>query len=344
MRLTVLSVAYPLAPCGPDAAGGAEQVLTQIDRALVRAGHRSLVIACEGSRTAGTLIEIPRTAGTIDDAARRKAHEAARAAIGQALRRWNVDVLHLHGVDFASYMPEGGPPVIATLHLPTSWYPAAAFVNQARLVCVSETQRRACPVDATVVANGVDVEAFGARAPKRAFALSLGRICPEKGYHLALDAAASAGMPLVLAGEVFRYPVYIDYFDREIAPRLDARRLFVGPIGLARKRELLAAARCLVVPSLAPETSSLVAMEALASGTPVVAMRSGALPEVVEHGRTGFVVDSVEEMAEAMRRVSEIDPETCRRTARERFSADRMCSEYLRLYGRLAMRVEGHVA
>jgi hypothetical protein len=108
---------------------------------------------------------------------------------------------------------------------------------------------------------------------------------------------------------------------------------------VARKRRLLAAARCLVVPSLVAETSSLVAMEALASGTPVIAFRSGALPEIVEDGRTGFLVDGVAEMADAMRRASEIDPEACRRAARERFTAERMCGEYLALYERLAAKM-----
>ena len=101
--------------------------------------------------------------------------------------------------------------------------------------------------------------------------MALGRICPEKGYHIALDAAARAGVPMVLAGEVFRYPAHEQYFRDEIAPRLDASRRFIGPVGLHRKRRLLSEARCLLAPSLAPETSSLVAMEALACGTPVIA-------------------------------------------------------------------------
>ena len=93
----------------------------------------------------------------------------------------------------------------------------------------------------------------------------------------------------------------------------------LGPVGFARKRRLLSAARCLLVPSMAPETSSLVAMEALACGTPVIAYRAGALAEIVEHGRTGFLVESTEAMADAIGRAGTIDPETCRRAARARF-------------------------
>jgi glycosyltransferase involved in cell wall biosynthesis len=342
MRLTVLNVAYPLAPVGPDASGGAEQVLTQIDRALVREGHTSVVIACEGSQTAGTLCPALHVAWQLDAVARRAAHEGARAAIRSAMTLWNFDVIHLHGVDFDAYLPPAGPPALATLHLPPAWYPAAVFRPSRPdtwLVCVSKAQRRDCPPSAALlppIGNGVPVEEFERRFARRDFALALGRVCPEKGYHLALDAAAEADAPLLLAGEIFHYPEHEEYFEREIAPRLDRRRRFLGPVGLVRKRRLLGAARCLLIPSLVAETSSLTSMEALASGTPVVAFRSGALPEIVEHERTGFLVDGVSEMADAMRRVHEIDPETCRAAARERFSADRMASEYLALYEKLA--------
>lgn len=123
---------------------------------------------------------------------------------------------------------------------------------------------------------------------------------------------------------------------REIVPRLDGRRRFLGPVPFARKRRLLSAARCLLVPSLAPETSSLVAMEALACGTPVIAFASGALPDVVEDGVTGFIVRDEREMARAIHHAERIDPETCRTAARERFSIHRTAARYLALYGRLA--------
>ncbi len=342
MRLTILSVAYPLAPVGPDATGGAEQILTHIDRALASAGHESVVIACEGSRTAGELIETPFPAGPLDAAAKTAAHDRTRAAIRDALARRRFDAIHFHGVDFAAYLPPDGPTLLATLHLPPAWYPPEVFQPRRAnswLVCVSSSQLRSCPATSALlptIANGVAVDDFVCETRRRDFALALGRVCPEKGYHLALDAAARAEMPLAIAGEVFAYPEHQEYYAREIAPRLDAKRRFLGPARLSRKRRLLAAARCLLIPSLVAETSSLVAMEALASGTPVIAFRVGALPEIVEDGRTGFLVDGVDGMAAAILRAGEIDPATCRAAARERFSADRMTSEYLALYERLA--------
>jgi glycosyltransferase involved in cell wall biosynthesis len=344
MSLTILSVAYPLAPVSPDCVGGAEQVLAQLDRALVAAGHRSIVVAQEGSRVAGTLVAIPAPSGALDERAKAIAQAATRDAIAAARTRYPVDLVHLHGIDFDAYLPAPGVPVLATLHLPVSWYPVTAL-HPARpdtwLHCVSEAQYADAPVGGAMlppIPNGIDVEAFAGRHAKRDFALTLGRICPEKGIHLALDAAHAAGIALLVAGEVFAYEAHQRYFDEEIRPRLDARRRFIGPVGFARKRRLLNAARCLLVPSLAPETSSLVAREALAAGTPVVAFPNGALRETIEHGRTGFLVDDVDAMAAAIGPCRRIDPATCRTVARERFDAPRMIAAYLDLYRRLAIR------
>jgi glycosyltransferase involved in cell wall biosynthesis len=342
MSLSILSIAYPLAPVGPDAAGGSEQILSLLDRHLVRNGHRSVVIACEGSQTEGALIPTPLAPGLLDESVRAEAQEHHRRAIAEALQRWEFDLVHMHSLDFHAYLPPPGPPVLVTLHLPPDWYPASVFRPlrpDTWLQCVSGSQERNCPSGEALlphIENGVPLERLSTAVRKRNFALALGRICPEKGYHLALDAAIAADSPLLLAGEIFRYHAHEEYFRSELLPRLNAKtRRFLGPVGMARKRRLLAAARCLLVPSLVPETSSLVSMEALACGTPVIAFSSGALSEIVEHGRTGFIVRDEREMAEAIRRVDSIDPEACREAARRRFSADRMISEYMRLYRKL---------
>ena len=339
--LTVLSVAYALAPVGPDAVGGAEQVLSTLDHALVQAGYRSLVVACRGSVAAGTLIDTgvdPN--GSVDTAARQRAQAATRDAVQHALQRTQVDVLHLHGLDFAEALPPAHPPALVTLHLPPAWYGVLPDRPDLHLHCVSESQAEACPPGVRLlppIPNGVDVDHLGAaRHARRGFALMLGRVCPEKGQHIGLQAAHEAGLPLLIGGTVFPYPEHEAYFATQVAPLLDSARHFLGPVGLGRKRRLLSAARCLLVPSLAPETSSLVAMEALACGTPVVAFPSGALAGIVEHGRTGTLVETPAAMARAMRLAGAIDPQTCRQAARDRFSRDTMVAAYLDRYRQLA--------
>jgi glycosyltransferase involved in cell wall biosynthesis len=343
MTLTVLSVAYPFAPVGPDAVGGAEQVLGQLDRALVAAGHRSIVVAAAGSTPSGTLLPGAPIPFAITDSHRQIAWALHRRLIDEALCKHPVDIVHMHGLDFWKYLPaRSDVPILVTLHLPPSWYPPEVFSASRDDVhphCVSTSQLQACPPHGRqlpVITNGVPVEALDARVRKRRFALVLGRICPEKNVHVALEAGRRAGLPVLLGGQVFPYEDHQLYFHREVLPRLADKRHYLGPLAFARKRRLLAAARCLLLPTLAPETSSLVAMEALACGTPVVAFPSGALPEIVEHGVTGFLVNDAVAMADAIEACAQLDPERCRAVARERFALQGTMARYFDVYARLA--------
>ena len=258
--------------------------------------------------------------------------------LNHTLDRYPVDIIHMHGLDFSEYLPDSDVPVIVTLHLPLDWYARDALQDSAShitRVCVSSSQaRRALPATRIdcVIPNGVYLTRFRPARRKGNYAVVIGRICPEKGFDLAIDAAERAGIDLVLAGTVFEYPEHREYFNSIIAPRLSERVCYLGAVGGEHKARLLAGAKCLLIPSLAPETSSLVAMEAVASGTPVIAWRSGALPEIVSDGRTGFLVDTVEQMPHAINVADSIQPDVCRREAERRFSSEKMISEYFELY------------
>ena len=148
MGLTVLNVAYVFAPVGPDTAGGAEQVLAALDRALVAEGHRSLVIACAGSKTAGELLATAPLPAQFNEDLRRRAQRAHGKRIEQALRQWPVDLVHCHGHDFAEYLPDPGVPTLVTLHLPVDHYPPDALSERRPgryFNCVSASQRREFP-------------------------------------------------------------------------------------------------------------------------------------------------------------------------------------------------------
>jgi glycosyltransferase involved in cell wall biosynthesis len=345
MHLSVLHVAYPLAPVALDTAGGAEQVLLQLDRALTARGHKSYVVACAGSRVAGRLIATPALPLQLHEPARQQAQRAHDAAVKATLKRFPIDVVHMHGIDFSAYLPPSGVPTLVTLHLPLSWYPPEALADNRTntwLHCVSGAQHRTAPLGINLlppIENGVEVEAFALRR-KRDFALFLGRICPEKGVHLAIEAAEKAGMPLLIAGQVFGYAAHRAYFEREVSPNLSHRCRFIGPVGPFAKRKLLAMARCVLVPSLAEETSSLVVREALAAGTPVIAFALGALSETIEHGKTGFLVNDADEMAAAIPRTVLLDSEYCRQEARRRFPLSRTTEQYLALYRSLSRAVD----
>jgi len=227
------------------------------------------------------------------------------------------------------------------LHLPVDHYSLEAL--SARLPgcyfnCVSASQRRNFPASEAMlpeIPNGVPVAELQARHAKRRFALALGRICPEKGFHHAIDAAVLAQTQLLIAGRVFPYPAHEQYFAEKIEPRLGPQVRFVGNLDFPRKRRFLTAARCLLMPSRIAETSSLVAMEAIACGTPVVAFPIGALPDLIEPGITGFLVRNTEQMAEAIQAAGSIDRERCREVARRRFSMKRMVDGYFGYYRKL---------
>jgi glycosyltransferase involved in cell wall biosynthesis len=345
MSLTVLNVAFPLAHVSANSVGGAEQVLATLDRALVERGHQSVVVACEGSEPAGELLPVlPRIDGVIDDKLRSFLRKATQAAIEDAVANRRIDVVHYHGLDFAEYLPCVETPSLATLHLPPDWYSPEVFGVQdlpVWLHCVSMSQQNRCPPSPKLlppIENGVDLRAFRPGMDKGGFALALGRVCPEKGFDHAVAAARASDSPLLIGGQVFPYPSHQQYFRQTLEPLLDDRRRFIGPVGQVEKIRLLRAARCLLIPSLAAETSSLVAMEAMACGTPVIAYRSGALCDIVTDGETGFLVNDPEEMACAIRRSGEIDGRRCRSAAEERFGSDRMIDRYLHRYAEVAAR------
>jgi glycosyltransferase involved in cell wall biosynthesis len=204
-----------------------------------------------------------------------------------------------------------------------------------------------------VVHNGVDVDDFTYRERKGDYAITLARFTWDKGQDVAARVCAKLGMPLQMAGTVgglaspellaeelakrfspFHHYKDVQYYRRAVQPHEDPDRgiAWIGSVGGDAKRELVAGARALLMPIRWEEPFGMAVIEALASGTPVVAMRRGAMPLIVEHGRTGFLADDEREFAGYLRRVGEIDPAACRRSVRERFSAAAMAERYVRRY------------
>lgn len=338
-QTSILYVAYPLLPVSTESCGGAEQVLWSLEREMSHRGFATAVAACEGSQVSGELLCTgPRTVRT-DAFDEREAEHSQRVI--EFVRQHNFSLIHDHSGHFWKHAAEVDLPVLATLHLPRGFYseqmfsmlPANVFFN-----CVSESQAESfgdLPRMIGVVGNGLDVERFPFARKKENYLLWLGRICPEKAPHLAIEAAQMAGLPLVIAGQVYPFSYHQQYFEREIRPHLEdanSRVRFVEVPSFEEKLKLLCCARALLVTSLAAETSSLVALEAQACGTPVVAFRNGALPDVVNHGHTGFVVRTLDAMVAALHDLDHIWPEECRQWVKSGFSASTMAEGYMQLY------------
>jgi glycosyltransferase involved in cell wall biosynthesis len=350
----ILYIAYPLLTVTDESAGGAEQVLWSMEREMARRGALTTVAASAGSRVSGELFSTGEPCTQADDFERRQAEHEDRVV--EFVRRREregraFDLVHDMSGSFWTRAVEIETPVLATLHLPRSFYPPQSFQNIAATVnfnCVSDAQARSfadLSALSGVVPNGIDLDSFGEDSGSGAEAaggrqglLWLGRICEEKAPHLALEIAARAGLPITIAGQVYPFSYHQQYFEREVAPRLPQmpNAKFVSSPSAERKRKMLREAQALLITSHAAETSSLVAMEAAAAGTPVVAFRRGALAEVVKDGVTGFLVEDADQAVAALQHVSDIRPAACVEHARENFSAVKMAEGYSRLYQRLA--------
>lgn len=337
--MRILYVSYPLLPVSPESCGGAEQMLWTLEREMNARGHQTTVAACEGSAVAGRLFDTGCAPDAPDRFEQREAEHTTR--IIEHLRWRKFDLIHDKSGHFWRHAARVDVPVLATLHLPRACYPTEigrSHSDNLAFNCVSQSQAKSFSdvlsgVD--VVQNGIAYREFPYAPKKRDYLLWMGRICPEKGTHVAIEVARRANMPLVIAGQVYPFRWHEEYYEREVRPHLDGRVWFAETPTLERKLEMLSKARAVLLTSSAEETSSLVAMEAMACGTPVVAFRRDAFAEVVADGVTGFVVDSEEEMVEAIGRVGEINPLECRVRVEREFAAERMADEYEALYKRV---------
>jgi glycosyltransferase involved in cell wall biosynthesis len=333
LRIAVVAPPYFSVP--PHAYGGVEAVVAGLVDTLVSHGHHVTLVAAGRNGTRAqefvqTWADPPAhlLGGSIGEVI-----NAARVLAG--LRLDSVDLVHDHTLAGPLLAASRRVPTVVTVHGPLDelvdvYRPLGRTVQ---LVAISRAQTRQAPELNWVgaVPNGIDVDSFPFRSRKDDYVLFLGRHHPTKAPHLAIAAAKAAGVRILLAGKC-NEKVEHEYYEREIRPRLGDDVIDVGVADAARKRRLLAGARCLVFPVCWDEPFGLVMTEAMACGTPVVALARGAVPEVVAHGRTGFVVDRPDELAAAILRTHELDPAECRAWVGERFSLEAMSRGYERVY------------
>jgi glycosyltransferase involved in cell wall biosynthesis len=323
-------------------------MLWTLEREMHDRGHRTTVAACAGSQVAGQLFstgEAPIESDTFEQ--RNLEHQQA---IRELIRRERFDLIHDKSGSFFTNAENVRLPTLATVHLPRSFYGGIAWralPSHVSLNCVSAAQAHTfidVPNLEEWVQNGIAVERFPLTTKKNHHLLWLGRICEEKAPHLAIQVAQRTGKRLILAGQVYPFRYHQEYFAREVEPMLGDGVEFIESPSFGKKIELLSRASALLVPSLVDETSSLVALEAMACGTPIIAFRRGALPEIVHDGATGFLVNDVEEMAAAAAQIHKIQPEACRAHVEQHFTADRMARDYENLYRRVLSRSVGEAA
>jgi len=335
--LRIALVAPPLLPIPPQRYAGTERVVAALADGLVARGHHVTLFA-SGDSTAGseTVAVIPKAAwhgrSTGDSAI--FGMLAAMAALDQADR---FDVVHSH-VDVMS-LPlarQARVPVLTTFHarldLPGLYEAVLAF-GRAPLVAISESQRRWHPTANWVatIPHGLPLRSMPFGAEPGSYLAVVGRATPEKGIAEAIEVATASSFPLRIAAKALNASERT-YLDTHIRPALGAGVQYLGEVGPDERDPLLAGARATLMLGAWPEPFGLVAIESLATGTPVIARRAGALAEIIEHGVDGFLVDDLSEAKLAVSLVGDLDRARIRERAIARFNVDRMVSAYERVY------------
>jgi glycosyltransferase involved in cell wall biosynthesis len=334
MRIALLSTcAVPVPPRGY---GGTELIIAELARTLEAAGHQVTVFATGDSAPEAELrAHFPAPVWPPDDLAELRHSAFAWRAIGAEDPPFDViHAHHAHGVAFSAVCPV--PTVITFHHERTEnlveYYKDFPDVTP---VAISRRQAELLPELGVrhVVYHGLDVTRYDAGHGGDGWLAFIGRFAPEKGPDIAIDVAAALHLPLRMGGK----PHWAngEFFENEMKPRLETRRGLVrweGEVSFAPKLEILRGARATLFPIGWEEPFGLVMIESMLVGTPVVAFKRGAAPEVVEDGVTGFLVHDCDEMIDRVRRIGEIDRAKCRIRARELFNSARMARDYERVY------------
>jgi glycosyltransferase involved in cell wall biosynthesis len=321
----------------PQLYGGTERVVSFLTEELVALGHQVTLFASGDSVTDARLVACAPRALRLDKGCRDPIAHHVRMLHEVFRRARSFDVIHFH-IDYLHFPlgPTLGVPHLTTLHgrqdIPDLGPLYGTYAGEP-LVSISDAQRAPLPGanwQATVY-HGLPPDRFHFHPGPGEYLAFLGRVSPEKRLDRAIDIARRVGLPLKIAAKVDA--VDQAYFDREIKPRLDDPLIeFVGEIDETGKDAFLGRAAALLFPIDWPEPFGLVMIEAMACGTPVVAFRRGSVPEVMDDGASGFVVDDMEQAVEATRRALTLPRERCRQTFERRFQARRMAEDYLRVY------------
>lgn len=344
--LRIALVAPPYFDVPPQAYGGTEAVVADLADALVARGHRVTLI---GAGTPGTAADfIPVWDDIQSDRLGQPYPEImhtlkTRRAVKDLAANHGLDIVHEHtmaGPLNAAVYAGLGLPTLVTVHGPLDddllpFY--RALGGDAGLIAISDRQRELAPDLNWVgrVHNALRLEDWPFKREKQDYALFLGRYAPYKGAHLALEAAHRAGVPLVLAGKCDE-PGEKAYFEECVAPLLTDADTVFGEADATSKRRLLANARCVLFPVQWEEPFGMVMIEAMACGTPVVALRGGAVPEVIDDGVSGIICDHPDELPAAIEASSGIDPAACRHRVASNFTVAQLGSGYEQIYYEVA--------
>jgi glycosyltransferase involved in cell wall biosynthesis len=335
MRIAILAPPWFAVP--PTGYGGIEWIVSLLADGLSEREHEVTLFASGDSRTKATLAFAFEHAPS--ELIGRSLPEL-RHVLACYERSGDFDVINDHTGPLGAVL--GGlsrSPVVHTVHGPLDAEPGEVYeaigkvAPSVGLISISLNQRRPKPGLNWVanIPNALDLEHYPCKPHRGDYLLFLGRMNREKGAHRAIAVAMELGLPLKLAGKT-REPREREYFAEFIEPHVGDNIEYLGEVNHGMKVELLQNARATLFPIEWEEPFGLVMIESMACGTPVIATRRGAVPEVIEDGRSGVIVDDYREIPQALERADAIDPLECRRYVEERFAPGRMVEDYLQAF------------
>ena len=343
--MKVAIIAPPFIAVPPVRYGGTELFAAHLAEGLADLGHEPVVYAIRTSTVNCEVrgwYEDPDWPPASDDAARYKNLVHTSRAIRDAADD-DFDVIHVQdplGIPLSVFTRVPLACTIHHAHEPALSDLYARFAD-IHYVCISRFQRDQERLRRLrTIHHGIRVENYHLVERKQRYLSFLGRIAPMKGPHLAIAVAKATGIPLKLAGEI--QPLYRDYWESEVRPQVDGRFIeYVGEADHRLKNELLGNSIACLFPIRWQEPFGFVMIEAMACGTPVLALSGGSVPEVIENGVSGWICESVEELA-----VKAVDPaitpQSCRQYVEQRFCVQRMASEYAALYSEMVTQAQPH--
>jgi glycosyltransferase involved in cell wall biosynthesis len=329
----------------PKLYGGTERIVSYLTEELVALGHDVTLFASGDSQTSAKLSSVWPTALRFDRTVRDHGAPTMMMLADIFRRAEDFDVIHFH-LDYVPNLLFGckNVPFVSTLHgrldSPELHAVFRIFPNSP-VVSISKSQQLPLPHAKWIdtVLHGIPQTLLEPVSSTQTYLAFLGRISPEKRPDYAIEIAKLAGIPLKLAAKVDR--VDQDYFDTRISPLLEQGKAeLIGEISEREKSSFLSGALALLMPIDWPEPFGLVMVEAMACGTPVIAFNRGSVPEIIEDGVTGFIVNNVEEAVKAVSLVHQLDRSAIRKKFEERFTAKRMASDYVKIYQLLVKRKE----
>ena len=309
-----------------------ERVVSLLCEGLVQRGVDVTLFATGDSQTSGKLVFVCKTPYEEDKTINPKVWECLHIA-NLFEHAQEFDLIHNH-YDFLplTYSRLVDTPLVTTIHgfsSPTILPVYREYADRSYYVSISNADRDPGLSYIATVYHGIDLESFTFEPKTGDYLLYFGRIHHDKGTAEAIEIARKFGMKLIIAGIIQDR----SYFEKRVAPQLDNHMVrYIGPVGPDRRGELLGGAYALLHPINFAEPFGLSVVEAMACGTPVVAFARGSMPEIVKHGKTGYLVGSVDEAVEGLGSIPSIDRKDCRQWVEERFSRERMVDDYLAVY------------